>query len=81
MRLKADRKETLARFGAVGKGRRNKGSGQLDILRDGVTRPQLEEIVVTCLVERERMRRDGELLEEGVWELFQAGLGIPLPGN
>lgn len=78
MKMKAD-KEVIARFGAVGKGKRNRGSGEFEILRDGLGTDQLEEIVVSCLVERERMRRDGELLEDGVWELFMAGLGLPLP--
>ncbi|KAI1344474.1 hypothetical protein F5Y15DRAFT_112738 [Xylariaceae sp. FL0016] len=76
-------KEVVARFEAVGKGKRKKGTGQFDIMREGMTRNQLEEIVISCLVERERMRRDGELggeiLQEGAWELFMASLGIPLP--
>ncbi|KAK9782746.1 hypothetical protein AB5N19_09329 [Seiridium cardinale] len=76
MKLKAG-KEVTAKFGAIGKGKRNRGSGEFEILRDGLTTPQLEEIVISCLVERERMRRDGELLEDGVWELFMAGLGLP----
>ncbi|KAI0134246.1 hypothetical protein BJ170DRAFT_609053 [Xylariales sp. AK1849] len=80
MKLKAG-KEVIAHFKPVSKGKRNKGAGQFDILKDDMTVPQLEEIVVTCLVERERMRRDGELLEDGVWELFMAGLGLPMPSG
>ncbi|KAI1845162.1 hypothetical protein JX265_002754 [Neoarthrinium moseri] len=78
MKMKAD-KEVIAKFGAVGSGKRNRGSGEFEILKDWVTTPQLEEIVVSCLVERERMRRDGELLEEGVWEIFLNSLGLPMP--
>lgn len=69
-------KEVLARFGATDKGKRNRGSGEFEILRDGLGTAQLEEVVVSCLVERERMRRAGELVEEGIWELFMAGLGL-----
>ena len=76
----AGKKDVLARFEAVGGGKRKKGAGQFEILGEGLSRPQLEEVVVSCLVERERMRRDGELLqggiEEGIWELFMAGLGF-----
>lgn len=74
------KKDVAARFEAVGTGKRKKGEGQFAILRDGLSRPQLEEVVISCLAERERMRRDGELLqggiEEGIWELFMAGLGF-----
>lgn len=76
MRLKIDN-QVIAKFGAVDKGKRNRGSGEFEILKDGITTPQLEEIVISCLVERERMRRDGELVEDGVWELFMASLGLP----
>lgn len=69
-------KEVVARFGATDKGKRNRGSGDFEILRDGLDTAQLEEVVVSCLVERERMRRAGELVEEGIWELFMAGLGL-----
>ncbi|KAI1080883.1 hypothetical protein F5B20DRAFT_83119 [Whalleya microplaca] len=79
MRMKVG-KEVFARFEAVGEGKRKKGTGQFDILKDGLSRDQLEEIVISCLVERERMRRDGELggelLQEGVWELFMASIGL-----
>ncbi|KAH9905720.1 hypothetical protein F4778DRAFT_727298 [Xylariomycetidae sp. FL2044] len=74
-------KEVVARFEAVGKSKMKKGTGQFEILRDGLAREQLEEVVISCLVERERMRRDGELrgelLQDGVWELFMASLGFP----
>ncbi|KAI3325743.1 hypothetical protein HD806DRAFT_491136 [Xylariaceae sp. AK1471] len=79
MKLKAG-KDVVARFEAVGKGKRKKGTGQFEIFRDGLTRNQLEEVVISCLVERERMRRngelDGEILQEGAWELFMASLGL-----
>ncbi|KAI0150517.1 hypothetical protein GGR57DRAFT_185197 [Xylariaceae sp. FL1272] len=74
-------KEVIAKFEAVGsegkgKGRRNKGNGQFEIERDGLTREQTEEIIVSCLLERERMRLNGELLQDGVWEVFMAGIGL-----
>ncbi|CAJ2509462.1 Uu.00g144880.m01.CDS01 [Anthostomella pinea] len=75
MRLKAG-KEVIARFEAVGKGKRKKGTGQFEISRDGLGRNQLEEVLISCLVGSERMRRAGELggeiLQEGAWELFMA---------
>ena len=70
------RKEVIARFGATHKSKRNRGSGQFDLLQDGMGTAQLEEIVVSCLVERERMRRAGELVEDGIWELFMASIGL-----
>ncbi|KAF3000500.1 hypothetical protein E8E14_005380 [Neopestalotiopsis sp. 37M] len=69
-------KEVIARFGAAHKSKRNRGAGQFDLLREGMSTPQLEEIVVSCLVERERMRRAGELVEDGIWELFMASIGL-----
>ncbi|KAI1264625.1 hypothetical protein F5Y18DRAFT_389528 [Xylariaceae sp. FL1019] len=74
-------KEVIAKFEAVGsegkgKGKRNKGNGQFEIARDGLTREQTEEIIVSCLLERERMRLNGELLQDGVWEVFMASIGL-----
>ncbi|KAI0475633.1 hypothetical protein GGR56DRAFT_522146 [Xylariaceae sp. FL0804] len=77
---KKEEAELVARFEAVGAGsKRKKGTGQFDVVRPGLSREQLEEVVVSCLVERERMRRDGEIVKEGAWELFAASTGLPLP--
>ncbi|KAK6214657.1 hypothetical protein LQW54_004165 [Pestalotiopsis sp. IQ-011] len=58
-------KEVLARFGATDKGKRSRGSGEFEILRDGLGTAQLEEVVVS-------LSRGARAHEEG-WRVGRGG--------
>ncbi|KAH8671346.1 hypothetical protein BX600DRAFT_510025 [Xylariales sp. PMI_506] len=65
----------IARFRAASNAKKTSGPGYIELVRDGLTSRQLEEIVISCLVVRERTRRTQETLKEGAVELISQGIG------
>ncbi|KAI1325533.1 hypothetical protein F5Y16DRAFT_377536 [Xylariaceae sp. FL0255] len=69
-----DQNSPTARFEAAPSEKLHRGSGRLEILWEGLGRDQIEEIVLTCMVERERMRRAEQMAKSLVVQGLTGGL-------